>query len=379
MQQVDSAEAVASALAGKRYVDAEFMYQPRPAGGREQIVFDFTLNSRLVQLKSRDAALFICDSQRTIDSLAVFESQYPNLRMLTAVANPALWSGTTPATPLLLGWDNPERWRRYTMTDRWARIDFALAVGSLLSSSGYLLMPAHDAVWGRGLLEILAGFSERHARNGLPAAVSPYTPYQHSPVLGADIPQDIIDLMNAAFRRDTLFPWKIRLDRVQAFWGKMSMMPFAMCQPVRGAAEKIVWEDDLEIDTSIRRLEYGVRCLWVSNPDLYRQALPAFDQAGLRKVIERTLHYSLNIPGQPLGASTLNFPLGTLGQIRRLLDPHFAHYNALAEALVGECNQIIQARLAQFGASWVDWGLYRYVMRIGDPAVEVWKPEIILV
>ncbi|MEZ4667157.1 MAG: hypothetical protein R3E39_04430 [Anaerolineae bacterium] len=37
-------------LAGKRYVNAEFMYKPRPSREREQIVFDYTLRSRLEQL-----------------------------------------------------------------------------------------------------------------------------------------------------------------------------------------------------------------------------------------------------------------------------------------------------------------------------------------
>jgi hypothetical protein len=379
MQQFGSAAEIAVNLSGRRYVDAEFMYKARPADGRERIVFDYSLNSRLAQLASQDAVLFICDSQQTIDSLKIFESQHPYLHMVAVITNPSLWKGATNETPKFLNWENPVLWRRYAMTDRWSRIDFALQLGSLMKSPGYVIMPAHDAVWGQGLLARLTYLSELYWRQGLPAAVSPYTYFQHSPVPGAHIPQDIIDIMNTAFGRDTLLAWKIRLDRVQAFWGKMGMMPFSICGPVRDQVEKTVWEDDLEIDSAIRQLGHGVHCWWASDPTIYRQAPPVFDRDGLRKVIERTLHYSLNIPGNVVGASTLNFPLDVVGQIKRRINPRFARNNAEAEALIAECNQEIQARLQQYGASWVDWGLYRYVMRVGDPAVEVWKRESILV
>ena len=32
-------------------------------------------------------------------------------------------------------------------------------------------------------------------------------------------------------------------------------------------------------------------------------------------------------------------------------------------------------RLGRYGLSWVDWGTYRYVVRVGDPLVQVWKYE----
>jgi hypothetical protein len=155
----------------------------------------------------------------------------------------------------------------------------------------------------------------------------------------------------------------------------MGMIPFAMCGTVRDMSETFVWEDDLEIDRVIRDAGYRARCLWVSDPRLYRQALPVFDRDGVRRVIERTLHYSLNIPNQSVGASSLNFPLGKLATLRRWIDPNFAHCNAQAEALIAACTGEIKARLEQFGASWVDWGAYRHVMRVGDPVVEVWKRE----
>jgi len=370
MEWANSAAEAAGALAGRRYVDAEFMYKPRPESGRERVVFDYTLHSRLAQLEAQDAALFICDRAATADSLADFQAHYPHIRMVAALTNPTAWDDATADTPHLLDWEQPERWRRYALTDRWARLDFALDVGRRMGSPGYLLLPAHDAVWGKGLLARLVGLSERYGRKGLPAAVSPYTYHQHSPIPGAAIPQDIIDLMNTAFGRDALFGWKLRLDRAQALWGKLGMMPFGMCAAVRGAVEKMVWEDDRETDGAIRRLGYGVRGWYVRDPAVYRQAPPVFDRAGLRTVIERTLHYSLNIPG---GGSALNAPLGVWGQARRWLNLRFANHNAEAEAIITDCNAAIRARLERYGASWVDWGAYRYVMRVGDPAVEVWK------
>ncbi|MBZ0289646.1 MAG: hypothetical protein K8I30_18635 [Anaerolineae bacterium] len=379
MEQVGSAVEAAAVLKGARYVNAELMYQPRPVNPRERIVFDYTLTSRLKQLEAQDAVLFICDERQTVESLEIFQVRFPHLRMVAAIANPPLWSGQTTNTPQLLKWESPENWQRYAITDRWARIDFALDVCGLLDTPGYLLMPAHDAVWGKGLLAYLEYTSQLYAKNGLHAAVSPYIYYQHYPVPGAHIPRYVIDLMNTAFGRDFWFPWKIRLERVQAFWGKMSMTPFAMCAAIRERVQKDVWEDDLEIDGAIRRLGFGMRCRWVSDPALYHQSPPVFDEAGLRKVIERTLHYSLNIPSAEVGASTLNFPLDSLGRLWRRVNPRFARNNAEAEALIDECNAVIRDRLVSHGASWVDWGAYRYVTLVGQAEVEVWKRGSILV
>lgn len=352
------------------------MYKPRPAPGRERVVFDFALRSRLSELAaSGGAVLFICDSRATSDSLDVFQRDYPSLKMVAMITNPPRWEGETPDTPARLDWDTPEGWQRYQVTDRWTRILVALDAARRMDSSGYLVMPAHDAVWGNGLLKRLAQVSQQHAKNGLPAAVSPYTPYQHSTVPGVEIPDDVIRLMNTAFERDPLLWWKIRRQELQAFWGKMGMIPFGMCGAIRDLVDTFVWEDDLEIDRVIRDLGYMARCVWVNDAALYRQALPVFDREGARQVIARILHYSLNIPNQSVGASSLNFPLGRLGKLRRLVDPTFARYNAEAEALIRDCTAEIRARLEGLGASWVDWGNYRHVMRVGDAVVEVWKRE----
>lgn len=349
------------------------MYRARPESGCEQIVFDYALRSRLAGLADvSGAVVLICDSMKTVESFARFEAEFPQVKMGAIVVNPGVREGKVSDTAQKLGWEKPEQWRPYAMTDRWARIETALEIGASMKGAGYLVMPAHDAVWGKGLLAKLAYFSQKHAKGGFPAAVSSYTYHQHSAVPGVDIPQAVIGVLNTAFGRDTLFGWKIQRDQVQGFWGKMGMLPYAMCATVNQKAEKIALEDDLEIDRVIREAGYGVRALYVRRPQLYRQALPVFDREGLRKVIERTLHYSLNIPSDPLGSSSLNVPLDNLGRIRQILNPVFAHYNTEAEKLIDDCMKEIKARIDRWGASWVDWGAYRYVIRVGDPATEVW-------
>lgn len=387
MQQVDSAVEIAALLAGRRYLDAEFMYKPRPEYRREQTVFDFTLRSRLAQLSADDTVLFICNSQQTIDSLAQFQREFTHLVMVGTVINPMPMQmqfelqrhrkhrdkTENDNTPHRLGWEQPGQWQQMQTTDRWARIELALRVGGLMQSAGYLVMPAQDAVWGEGLLERLVSISEQYGRNGLPAAVSPYTYHQHSAVPGAGIPQEVIDLLNTALSRDTLFPLKIWFDRVQAFWGKMSIMPFGMCSSILERVDKGIWEDDLEIDRVIRERGYGLRCWWVNNPQVYRQTLPIFDQRGVRSVIERMLYYSLHIPGEAVGGSNLNVPLNWAGKVREIASPRFRRYNAQAEVMIAECAAEITGRLREFGASSLDWGAYRHVVQVGYPAVEVWK------
>ncbi len=376
MQQFASPSEIASQLAGRHYVNAEFMYRPRPETPREQIVFDSTLRSRLVALSQNDAVVFICDSQTTIDSLRNYEAEFPQVLMTAMITNPLPFKGKSSNIPFDLRWETPDQWERMQMTDRWARIDMALHIGSLMTQSGYLLMPAHDAVWGRNLLSKLEHFSNHYAKCDLPAAVSPYTYYQHSTVTGADIPPEIIHLMNTALSRDPWFRWKIKRDAVQAFWGKMSMTPFGMCGAIRSNTEQTLWEDDLDIDGVIRELGYGVRCMWVDDPTVYRQAPPIFDRAGVRKVIERTLHYSLHIPDERIGGSSLNVPLDWLGRLQQIIRPRFRRYNPEAEQMIAECAEEIGKRLENFGASWIDWGSYRYVARVRDPAVEIWRRKI---
>jgi len=350
------------------------MYRPRPQEARARRVFDFALNSRLDELSRYDraAVLLICDSQDTMDSFANLPGAYPRLMFVNAITNPEPVIPSArdvyAATPVRGEWKNPQYWRRYSLTDRWARITFALEVARQLGNSGYLIMPAHDAVWGTGLLAMLIRLSQRHAKNGLPAAVSPYPRDQHSAVPGIEIPQEIIDALNAAFSRDSWLWWRLRSGHYQAFWGKMGMIPFA-CSNVLDHVDTMIWEDDLEIDSVLRERDYSV-VTRMTTPALYRQALPVFDLVSLRTVIERTLHYSLNIPGE---TSLLTRPLDRIGRLHRRISPRFSRALALSEAITAECRGEIDARLKRYGMSWVDWGAYRYVARVGDPLVQVWK------
>ena len=376
---LDSPTALAQRLKGRRLVSAEFMYKLRPAEETPaRRVFDFTLASRQLELSRHEnaALLLICDSPATLDSLAHLPVRSPDLPVLAAFTNSAVlvsrFADPYAETPSLYGWHNPTRWRRYALTDRWARITYALDVARQMPNPGYLIMPAHDAVWGRGLLANLLQLSEQFAINGLPAAVSPYTPHHHSPVPGVEIPPEIIAALNAAFSRDSLLRLRLSRGEYQAFWGKMGMIPFGMAAPVLDRIETMVWEDDLEIDRAIREAGYAVRAQWIGKSALYRQALPVFDRTGLRAVIERTLHYSLNIPGD---TSILTRPLDAPTRLKMRRNPRFAQAIALAEAVTAECQAEIAARLKRYGASWVDWGAYRYVVRVGDPMVRVWKYE----
>ncbi|MEO8393807.1 MAG: hypothetical protein ABI700_12520, partial [Chloroflexota bacterium] len=294
-----SVSEAADQLQGRRFINAEFMYKPRPQEARARRVFDFALTSRLEELSRHDhsAVLLICDSQPTIDSFADLPVAYPRLTFVSAITNPEPVAPSTrdfyADTPTRAEWDDPLHWQRYNLTDRWARITFALQVARQLPEPGYLVMPAHDAVWGQGLLAMLTRLSQRHAKNGLPAAVSPYPRDQHSAVPGVDIPPEIIDALNAAFTRDSWLRWRLRSGSYQAFWGKMGMIPFACCGDVIDHAETMIWEDDLEIDRVLRERDRSV-VTRMTDPALYRQALPVYDLVGVRSVIIRTLHYSLN-------------------------------------------------------------------------------------
>lgn len=371
MQYLDSISAIAEACAGRRFLSAEFMYKPPPTQTRARLVFEYALRSRLAALGSEDAALLICDSAATVEGLAVIAAEFRHLHMMATVANPEPMPETNSPVPAQFRWKG--EWRRYRMTDRWCRIGVAMEVARRIDSSGYLIMSALDAVWGGGLLLMLVEFSRQHTRGGLPAAVSPYTYYQHSQVPGADIPALVIDVLNTALGRDLRFPDRLERDEVQGFWGKMGLIPFRMCGAVIDAANKGMFEDDLELDRVIRERGYSARALWIDDPAVYRQALPVFDLSGVRAVIERTMHYSLYVPATEVGGSTLNFPLDELGEQKRQTDPQFARHNGIAEALIAECAETIKARLDRFGASWVDWGKYRHVVRMGIPGVEVWR------
>jgi len=371
----------AEQLDGCTTISAEFIFQPRPTEPRARQVFDFALRSRLAELSRTQgaAALLIGRDEAALASLTPLMEDYRLLPVVAAVANPTPIYPAEPdpyaRTPWLGAWETPADWWRYDLTDRWARILFALDVARRLEGPGYLVMPANDAVWGSGLLRLLADFSRRHARAGVPAAVSPYTPWQHSPAPGVEIDPLIITALNAGFERNTSsMRQRVTSGVGQAFWGKMSLLPFVMAETVRRNVETMVWEDDLEIDRVLKEAGFAVACRWVDQRALYSQALPVFDRAGLRRVFERTLHYSLVIPGAtPAGTSLLNQPLGDAQRLRRQVSRRYDAAVALSEAVIAECHAAIAGRLERYGMSWVDWGAYRYVVRVGDPLVQVWN------
>lgn len=359
------------ALRGRtiRLLDAEFVYGPRPRSGPAQVVFDFAFESRLAALNSMcDAVLLVADSLASVKSLQPLLARHSNLRAAVQIANPTPWPDSGWDTPSQMDWPEPARWQRYRQSDRWARIDAALDVAGQIDSNGYVIMPAHDAIWGAKLLPRLLNISAHYTQNGIPAAVSPYSYYRHSEVPGAGIPPDAIGVLNAAFNRDVWFGWKLRRGKMQGFWGKTGLLPRALCIPIRANADQTFLEDDSELDRAIIAAGGLTRACWIHNPVVYRQALPVFTDTDVRRVIERTLHYSL-----PAGGSAMLTSPDHWETLHRAVRPRYAGYAARAEQLIAEAQMSIRKRVNQFGASWIDWGVYRYVVRVGDPEVEVWR------
>jgi len=370
-------------LRDKRFVSVEFMYKPRPSdtgydARRRRSVFDYALKSRLDELAHYpDSALILCcNDQRTADSLSDLREQYPTLPIYIAFVNPEPHVPPYPdaQTPFRCEWDDPAGWQQVQTTDRWARIRFALELGREIAAhggTGYIVMPAHDSCWYYSILDDLAKASLEYAKGGLPAAVSPYADVHHSRVPGVYIPQNVIDTVNWAFHRHHA---DIAAGSYQQFWGKMGIIPYAMSGAILKRVELRVWEDDLEIDTAIRALGYAVVTVFMDRLGLrqpYKQTLPAFNVEAVAAVFNRTLHYSLPIP--PGNTSLLARPFMELWM--RLPDYALKYWYRAAciEAIVAYCQKQIDARLKRYGCSWVDWGAYRHVVRIGDPFVQVWK------
>lgn len=346
------------------------IYRPRPDDQRARAVFDHAFRSRLSALEADDGLLLLVDSLASLESLRPLVAERPQLRAAALIVNPAPSASPSDA-PYILNWDMPAAWRAFQMTDRWARVLAALAVATALDGGGGLLLPALDAVYGRPLLRWLEAQSVDLGR-GMRAAVSPLTPFQHYPVPGVPIPLVIIRALNSAFNRDETLPARLASGQAQGVWGKMSLIPYAACAGLAAALDTAVWEDDKEIDRALRERGVVTRGLWQRDPALYHQSPPIFDRAGLKAVIGRTLHYSLNIPAaRPAGSSFL--AASSLPSRSGSEDSIWYHEGqVLASALIAECLAEIADRVAQFGASWVDWGGYRCVARVGAPGVEVW-------
>ncbi len=365
----DTASA-AQSLQGAHFLGAEMLYRPRPAEVRERAVFDHSLRSRLGALHADDGLLLLVDSPESAELVSPLLAEYPQVRAAALVVNPAP-QADAPATPLALGWDEPEQWTAFVMTDRWVRLLAALAVASQAGGDGWLALPALDAVYGRPLLAWLEAQAVTLGQDTL-AAISPVTPFQHYLVPGVRIPLGVVEAFNSAFNRDETLLARLSSGQAQGVWGKMSLIPRAACAGLAGALDTTLWEDDKELDRALRERGVITRGLWLRDPALYHQSPPVFDRAGLKAVIERTLHYSLNIPAAvPAGSSMLAMPMNARFSAEDSIWYHEGRQ--LADELIAECLAEIAARVARFGASWVDWGAYRYVARVGAPSVEVWR------
>jgi len=357
------------ALADRRRIVVEMMYRPRLTASPAQIIFDYALRSRLRALDpATDAVLISVNSPVTLDSLMPILGEFPALTIATQIVNPPLYSGISNTTPSACGWPTPDQWTRYQYSDRWARLAAAFVLADRLPAHSALIFPAHDAIWGNRLLDRLSAWSTRYARDGRSAAISPLSFYRQSAVPGASIPAAMIDLTNVAFNRDPLFAFRLRQGTMQGFWGKTGLIPVHVCTALRSVVDRTFLEDDSEIDRAIRVTGGISRAVWIRDPKMYRQALPIFTEADLRRVIERTLHYSL-----PAGNSYLLAAPDRALRAVIALNPRYRRCWTRAARIIAEANAAIVARVDRYGASWFDWGAYRYVVRVGDPEAEVWR------
>lgn len=362
-------EAVARALDGVRILSAELLYQPRPVNPKARAVFDHALRARLSALTGEDGLLLLVNAPDTLASVSSLLDEYPLPRRAALIVNPAPRKSALD-TPSVLGWEAPERWRPLATTDRWARLLAAFEAAAQIGGHGWLALPALDAVYGRPLLDWLVAQSQ--ALGGQrPAAVSPVTPLQHYPLPEVRIPPLIINALNAAFNRDETLPARLADGSAQGLWGKLCLIPRAACTAILERAETDIWEDDREIDRVLRGAGWTTRGLWLRDPARYHQTPPVFDRDDLKAVILRTLHYSLHLPAAvPAGTSILVQPTRPFSAEDSIW---YVEARRLADAVTAECLDQIAARVARWGASWLDWGAYRHVARIGDPAVEVWR------
>jgi hypothetical protein len=347
------------------------MYKPRPTDELARATFDTNLRSRLSALTTADKALMICDSEATIGSLTPLMSEFSHLPTEYVIANPQPRTTQTD-TPIRCEWEAPDAWRQMDMSDRWARILVALHRAAEMGDDGYLVMPAHEAVYRRPLLDkLLALAEEKRAETGKWHTVSPID-HMHYFLGEASRQEDpsTHNIFTAAFDRDML-------DHVcegeQGFWGKMGMIPIAICVELADAIETDAWEDDLEIDQTMHALGHGTACIKVPRSLYHLQYGGSFFQKpeNVRETVMRHLHYSLKIPGER--PSALQSPPSHRSLRRARTDAGYARALAAADALIAECDAEMRARVARYGCSWVDWGVYRYVARPRDPAVEVWK------
>jgi hypothetical protein len=336
------------------------MYRPRPADEQARTVFDYALHARLNTLCEHDTLLLVCNSENTRTSVQPLLDDFPQIHITHAVVNPQPRI-TQADTPTRCKWYMPNQWQQMNMSDRWARILFALRAARQMQID-CLVMPAHDAVYTRAALD--AGLQRAGDR---PFSLT--TAHTHSVMSDNNIIVDIIDLHNAVFDREPLV--RVCENGGQGFWGKLGVIPATLCAALANAVDTHTWEDDLEIDRVLMEMSSPALCIPIHNPTDYRLCPPIFDRDGVRRVVERHLHYSLKIPGEH--RSALHAAPSAESMQRAKSDPRYARLLAEADALITECETEMRARVARYGVSWVDWGAYRYVAAPRNPQVEVWK------
>jgi hypothetical protein len=325
------------------------------------------LRSRWAALTSADAVLIVAADDASARSFRA--EAWAGVRTETALVNP-LALAAPPDTPRRCGWDDAGGWQAAACTDRWARLLFALEVGVCLPAETWMLSPALDAVWGARLLPHLLRFAELHSARGLPAAVSPFTPHQHT-TPGAD--PKAARVVNATVTRDPALRHRIEHNRIQALWGKTMLLPCGLCAALLAGCDRTIFEDDAAVSAAVEAAGYGARCLWMDDAAEYRLTPPIFTQADAEAMVERHIHYGLHIPVTDIGGSWLVLPLGDEARARAAHDPAYAQDQAALEGVVASVAGGIRARLGAHGVSWVDWGAYRHVAAVGEPGVEVWK------
>lgn len=319
-------------------LSAEFIYAV-PDGDPYRSRILANLRARLDALRPGDGVLILAGSATALAAAAALTPP-PGVVQLSQIVMPGRLPGTDA----------------FAQTDRWARIDAALAFAAGYASQfDALLMPALDAVYDRRLIDRLL------ARGGGSVPVSPWTPCHHA----GDGP--IAAAMNAAFNRDRSFRRRLLRGETQQFWGKLSLLPTAICADLRAAmrAEHLIWEDDLVIDRTLNALGQPAVSLWIGDAGVYRLYPPVFTEADLYQVFERHLHYALH------GGSGLLLPPDRAQRRWMARHPAYAEAVALADALIARAQSALTARLAETGESSVIWGGCRIRTRRGDPFVRV--------
>lgn len=321
-----------------RVLAAEFVYAV-PAADPHRARLLANLRTRLDALCPGDGVLILAGSAAALAAVLPLEPP-PGVMRFSQIVTPQRLPGSAA----------------FAQTDRWARIDAALAFAAdHVDRFEALLMPALDAVYDRRLIDRLL------ERSGGRTPVSAWTPCHHA----GDGP--IAAAMNAAFNRDRSFRRRLLRGETQQFWGKLGLLPTALCAQLRAAmqTEHLIWEDDLVIDRTLNALGHPAVSLWIGDPAVYRLHPPVFTTADLYQVIERHLHYALH------GGSGLLLPPDRAQ--RRLMgrDPAYAAAVALADELIAAAQTALQTRLAAAGESAVIWGGYRITARRGDPFVRV--------